>query len=345
MSNGRPSNSSQNYAHYWAWLLACATFPLIWVGGLVTTTDSGMAFRDWMTSDGTFFLFYDWLSSAGDKFIEHGHRLLGAAAGFLSIALVVVTWKTEARKWVKYFSLAILAAVILQGALGGARVLLDERTLALVHGCTGPLFFALCVAMVVVTSRGWREPKPVATGQNDQKACGRELHGQKVFRLAVICACLAYAQLIVGAVVRHSPHLTAAWTGTLFQVAVYFHLFLALMIIGHVLLLSWRCLRTGLQSAGAVCLLALVGLQLLLGGGTWLVKYGMPRWATAWLGELAFVNREADALQAAIITSHVAVGSLILVVSIAIAMRLGRQLRVTLPWLAIAKPQAVEVAQ
>ena len=70
-----------------AWLLVCATFPLIWVGGLVTTTDSGMAFRDWLTSDGTFFLFYDWLSSAGEKFIEHGHRLLGAATGFLAIDL------------------------------------------------------------------------------------------------------------------------------------------------------------------------------------------------------------------------------------------------------------------
>ena len=88
---------TENFVHVWAWLLVCATFPLIWVGGLVTTTDSGMAFRDWITSDGTFFLFYDWLSSAGDKFIEHGHRLLGAAAGVLAIGLVaIVTWERVA---------------------------------------------------------------------------------------------------------------------------------------------------------------------------------------------------------------------------------------------------------
>jgi len=331
-------NSTKNYVHLWAWLLLCATFPLIWVGGLVTTTDSGMAFRDWMTSDGTFFLFYDWLGSTGDKFIEHGHRLLGAATGFLAIGLVVVTSLTESRSWVKKFSWVILAAVILQGLLGGARVVFDERTLALIHGCTGPLFFALCVAMVVVTSGWWRAaPSPLMAQTADVGA-------SKMFRLAIVCACLAYAQLVVGAVVRHSPHMTATWSAKLFQTAVYFHLCLALLITGHVLSLAWRCLCNGLQRTGGLWLLALVGVQLLLGAGTWFVKYGLPHWATLWLGEMAFVNREADAVQAAIITSHVAVGSLILVISIAIALRLGRQLRIGLPSLAVGPLVMAEVS-
>jgi len=333
MSQGHPQETAKNHVHLWAWLLVCATFPLIWVGGLVTTTGSGMAFRDWMTSDGTFFLFYDWLSSVGDKFIEHGHRLLGAAAGFLAIGLVIAAYLTESRGWVKKFSLVILAAVILQGVLGGARVLFDQRTLAMIHGCTGPLFFTLAVTMVVFTSRWWRGAKPLAT----------DLRVKKTFRLAVVCACLAYAQLVVGAVVRHSPHMIGEWTATLFRLAVYFHVLLALLIVGHVLLLVWRCLRSGSQSVGGFCLLALVGIQLLLGVSTWLVKYGLPFWATRWFGEIAFVNREADTLRAAIITSHVAVGSLILVLSVAIALRLGRQLRVRFPEWPAAKSQAVEV--
>jgi len=320
------SNTRSAWPHRMAWLLVCATFPLIWVGGLVTTTDSGMAFRDWLTSDGTFFLFYDWLSSTGDKFIEHGHRLLGAAAGFLAIGLVIVTLLTETRTWVKKLSFVILAAVILQGMLGGARVVFDARTLALIHGCTGPLFFALCVAMVVVTSRWWLTAKSLVAEES----------ARKFFRLALVCTCLAYAQLVVGAVVRHSPHWMAEWTATWFQTAVYFHLFLALVITGHVLSLAWRCVRNGLQRFGGLCLLALVGLQLLLGAGTWFVKYGVPHWASLWLGELPFVNREADVLQAAIITSHVAVGSLILVISVAMTLRLGRQFRIGLPSLVIA---------
>jgi cytochrome c oxidase assembly protein subunit 15 len=298
---------------------------LIWVGGLVTTTDAGMAFRDWMTSDGTFFLCYDWLSSTGDKFVEHGHRLLGAATGFLAIGLVVVTFWSESRGWVKKLSLVILAAVVLQGLLGGARVVFDQRTLALIHGCTGPLFFALCVAMVVVTSRWW-----LSAAALDGERLPQQMP-RKTFRLAIVCACLAYAQLVTGAVVRHSPHLTGEWTATLFQIAVYFHLVLALLIVGHVLLLAWRSLRVRLQRTGGICLVALVVIQVLLGMATWLVKYGLPLWASTWLGEMNFVNREADVLQAAIITSHVAVGSLILVVSVAIALRIGRQLRIGLP--------------
>ena len=46
--------------------------------------------------------------------------------------------------------------VIAQGVLGGMRGLLDERLLAMFHGCVGPLFFALTVSLVVVTSQGWR---------------------------------------------------------------------------------------------------------------------------------------------------------------------------------------------
>src|SRR5690606_15722249 len=142
----KTETTASTWVHRWAWLLACATFPLIWIGGLVTTTGAGMAFRDWITSDGHFMLIYPWLSASGDKFVEHGHRLLGALVGLLSIALVVVAWRSERRTWVKNYSLLLLVGVVLQGVLGGMRVVLDKRTLALVHGCTGPLFFALCVA-------------------------------------------------------------------------------------------------------------------------------------------------------------------------------------------------------
>ena len=306
------------WPHRWAWLLACATFPLIWVGGLVTTTDAGMAFRDWMTSDGTFFLFYDWLSSAGDKFVEHGHRLLGALVGFLSIGLVVVVGYTESRIWVRRLSYGILAGVILQGVLGGMRVVLDERLLAMIHGCTGPLFFLLCVAMVVVTSRWWQHSQPLR-----EKA-----KSKKFFRLAIFCTGLAYLQLVVGAAVRHSPHLIGDMAATLFRLAVYFHVFLALMIVGYVLLLAWRCLQNGLHKIAGLTLLTLVVVQIGLGISTWLVKYGMPYWATSLFGEWTFVNRAEDVMPSVLITSHVAVGSLILAVSLALSLRLARQLNI-----------------
>jgi cytochrome c oxidase assembly protein subunit 15 len=32
--------------------MVCATFPLIWIGGLVTTYDAGMAVPDWPSTYG-----------------------------------------------------------------------------------------------------------------------------------------------------------------------------------------------------------------------------------------------------------------------------------------------------
>lgn len=321
MPNRDQQVGSSPWPHICAWLLACATFPLIWVGGFVTTTDAGMAFRDWLTSDGHFMLAYPWLSAVGDKFVEHGHRLLGATAGFLSIALVVVVWRTELRSWVRKFSLVILAGVLLQGLLGGLRVVLDERTLALVHGCTGPLFFCLCVAMVVFTSRWWKE---VELKDSTDRARG-------MLRLALLCTGLALAQLVVGAVVRHSPHMLTADASALFQTAVYLHVLLALLIVGHVTLLAWRCCRGRVQVVAGLSLAILVVVQLALGAGSWIVKYGVPRWAASLLGDPLFVNREADFLQNAIVTSHVAVGSLILVMSLTVALRLARQFGIGAP--------------
>ena len=343
MNKKKQSQPSSRWVHVWAWLLACATFVLLVVGGIVTTTDSGMAFRDWLTSDGTFFLIYNWFAAEGEKFIEHGHRLLGSLAGFLAIGLVVVTLRSDPRGWVKKLSIALLAAVILQGVLGGARVAFDLRSLALVHGCTGPLFFAMTAAMVLFTSRWWWDAEPLA--ESPLVESKRDLLARKTFRLAVLCACLAYAQLVVGAVVRHSPDLLAESTATLFQVAVYFHLLLAIFLLGHITLLAARCLRSQLERTHGLLLLALVGVQILLGLSTWLVKYGMPLWTMQMFGELTFVNRKADLLSSSIITGHMAAGSLIFVLSSLIVLRLGRQLRVCLPCWASSEIRAAEVAR
>ncbi len=322
MSTASTPPAESRWPHRVAWVLACTTFPLIWVGAFVTTTGAGMAFRDWMTSDGTPFLWYDWLASAGDKFTEHGHRLLGAAAGFLSIALVAVTWRLEKRGWVRWFSVGILAAVIGQGVLGGMRVVLDERTLAMIHGCTGPLFFSLCVAMVVITSRRWakgpaRDPQPQLAGLN---------------RMAWATFGLSYCQLMVGAALRHSPMMLSESAASMFRVAVYFHVLLALVITGHALWLAARSLRCPGNRGLGLAVGGLVGVQLALGVGTWLVKYGFPEWASEVFGEQTFVNTVSSGLLAGIITTHVAVGSLILVTALTTALFTSRELGHELAW-------------
>ena len=68
--------------------------------------------------------------------MEHGHRLIGATVGMISIGLVAVVWRSDSRRWLHWFSVAVLAMVVFQGILGGMRVLFDERTLAMLHGCS-----------------------------------------------------------------------------------------------------------------------------------------------------------------------------------------------------------------
>ena len=70
--------------------------------------------------------------------------------------------------------------MIAQGVLGGMRVRLDERLLAQIHGCVGPAFFALTVALAVFTSRRWRQ----ATQRPDESCRRGSLAGANKFRRA-----------------------------------------------------------------------------------------------------------------------------------------------------------------
>ncbi|QDT00170.1 COX15/CtaA family protein [Adhaeretor mobilis] len=318
--------AASRWPHRWAWLLTAATFPLIWWGGFVTTTDAGMAFRDWLTSDGHFMLTYPWLSSTGDKFIEHGHRLLAVLVGILTIGMVVVAYRCESRTWVRRYSLLLLAGVILQGVLGGLRIVLDERLAAMLHGCSGPLFFALCTAMVVFTSRWWQVQEVTRISDKSHQTATNSLA-----RLAIICCGLAYLQLVVGAAVRHARYLTAPSAATIFQTAIYFHIVLAFLVLGHVLLLALKCFRQHSHRGYAVALSLLLVVQIALGMATWVVRFGVPVWATNIIGDVGLVNVSASTSMAVIITAHVATGSLIVAMSLAMALRTLRQSSFELP--------------
>ncbi|MEZ6107845.1 MAG: hypothetical protein R3B96_17455 [Pirellulaceae bacterium] len=184
------------WPHRMAMLLALVTFPLIWVGGLVTSQDAGMAVPDWPGTYGYNLFLYpieEWWLGPWDLFIEHGHRLLGSLAGLVAIALVFVTYRSETRRWVFGLSVVALLLVIAQGALGGVRVLAADRAVALVHGCVGPAFFGLSLALLAVTSRRWTQVTA------DETSLLRPTDWAWTLGLAV----LAYLQLVIGANMRH----------------------------------------------------------------------------------------------------------------------------------------------
>lgn len=313
-----PPHRESPWPHRLAVALCCATFPLIWLGGLVTTYDAGMAVPDWPSTYGYNLFLYPWttwLFGPWDLLIEHGHRLLAAGVGLLTIALVAAMWRWESRSWVRWMAVIALLLVIVQGLLGGARVVFNARQIAMIHGCVGPAFFAFSAALAVCTSAFWhREPPPA----------GSRL--QQTSRVSVATAILAYCQLIFGAQLRHLP--VTASPGT-FQVLVWFHLLLAAVLTLQILRLAklaWSQEKPLFRPASA--LVGLVVLQLCLGGGTWIVKYGWPHWFSDWRTAAEYTVQTNSVLQAAVVTGHVAIGSLILATSVCLAVRAARSVRV-----------------
>lgn len=303
---------------YWlAVLLTTIVFPLIWVGGLVTTYDAGMAVPDWPGTYGWNMFAYPvstWLFGPFDLLVEHSHRLLGALAGFVSIGLVFQAWRFDLRRWFKYWSVGVLLAVIIQGALGGARVVLDQRTIAMIHGCTGPLFFAIATATAVMSSRWWMERRFAETsGMNKWVLCG-----------ATGLLASAYLQLIVGAQLRH---LTGAVPIKLFKVFVHSHLTMAGAVF--VLAIITATATVVSQRIGprvrrpALLVVGLVGIQIVLGVGTWVVNYALP-WEEVNASLSTYTILAKGFWESLIVTAHVATGSLIISLSVVVALRAWR---------------------
>ncbi len=306
----------RRWLHRLALVAVILVWPLIWIGGLVTTYDAGMAVPDWPNTYGYNLFLYPyetWLLGPFDLFIEHGHRLLAAVVGLVAIGIVVAAIRTEPRVWVKWLAVSVLVAVIGQGVLGGLRVVLSDRTLAMLHGCTGPAFFALCVAIASVTGRWWWRASP-----SDIAVMGRGL-----LWACVGLVLLSYLQLVLGAQLRHAQP-TMSPVG--FTHIVKTHL----VVAGLLWLLSglvWARLRKCgdlTLARPALVLIGLLALQILLGIGTWVVNYGWPTLLEWVPGSSSYIVQSKGFAESIIVTAHVATGSLILAVSTLVVLRVAR---------------------
>ena len=244
--------------HWTAWLTAAVALLPIGVGALVTTLDAGMAFADWPTSDGQNMLLYPWLQSARDEFVEHGHRLAGMVVGFCSIALVVVAWTQSRLRIHRVGSLLILLAVIVQGVLGGTRVLWDERVLAMVHAVFAACFLCGVAVFVQVTSRQWSQVAETQPTPN------RPDWTQLKF-LTSIAPLVVLGQFVVGSLVRHQGRALHAHLGLAFVVTI-----LLAVTAYH----AWRTRDRWLRTAAAFVVASLL-VQISLGGGGWATRYGL----------------------------------------------------------------------
>jgi cytochrome c oxidase assembly protein subunit 15 len=227
---------------------AAATFVLILAGGLVTNTGNALAVPDWPTTFGHNMFTFPWSAMVGGIFLEHTHRLLGALVGLLTLALAALLWPSGGM--LRALGMSAVAAVIVQGVLGGLRVVLVEYRIAVVHGALAQAFFALVVVIAMLTS-----------GAAGERTRGSAL--EPVLRtLTLAVAALVYVQIVLGAFLTH-----LGW--------LELHLGGAVLVATIVPMVTAHLRRTGdpVVRPLAIVLASLLVLQLALGAGAWLVRF------------------------------------------------------------------------
>src|ERR1043166_9215675 len=103
--------------------VSASTAVLIFAGGMVTSTGSGLSVPDWPNTYGWFMFAFPLDKMVGGIFYEHTHRLIASTVGFLILVLAVWLAVAEPRRWVRTLGFVALGAVITQGILGGITVL------------------------------------------------------------------------------------------------------------------------------------------------------------------------------------------------------------------------------
>ncbi|MGJ8637691.1 MAG: COX15/CtaA family protein [Phycisphaerales bacterium] len=216
----------------YAWVVAASYLPLIAVGGLVTSTESGLAVPDSVTTYGSIgILFPLSLMDEIRIYLEHSHRIFGTFAGLATIVLVVRMFGAPARMLPRVMSVVLLIGVSVQGVMGAMRVSEQSQGLASLHGVLAQLVFALAVATGVVCSRRWENIRP----SDEAIASSR---GARLFLLlGTIGLCI---QLVFGSMTRHmdSGH------------ALMSHIGFSFIVVLLAIVAGAMCIRVGKKDRG-----------------------------------------------------------------------------------------------
>jgi cytochrome c oxidase assembly protein subunit 15 len=293
----KPASTSYNPAHHgFAVATAAATFLLLLAGALVTSNDAGLSVPDWPTSFGSL---YRLPPMVGGIRFEHSHRMVAETVGLLMIVLALWTWRADRRPWMRHLGFWALAAVIVQGVLGGITVLFYlPPWVSTAHATLAQTFFVTVVAMAIFTSRDWLQTPPLEL---------RDTERPRTRTLVGLALASVYLQLILGAAFRHSA------------LKLLPHLVMAAVVTATVL---WAVTRV-LRHHGSVpqlrhpaqILLGLIVLQLALGFGAYLTRVEWGKDAP-------------QPLLAMVVTTvaHVAVGALVLATTAWLAIQVQRHL-------------------
>jgi heme a synthase len=272
--------------HRFAKFLVACTVLLILAGSLVTSHDAGLSVPDWPTSYGWNMFTFPPSMWVANILYEHGHRLIASTVGFLTVIMAVWLWVADPRRWMRWFGVATLGSVVAQGLLGGLTVLFFlPAAISTAHAGLAEIFFCMTVAIAIFTSPGWIAGYDMNAGTDAPAGFRRQGgHAAPLRYLATTATILIYAQILVGATMRHTGaglaipdfplmfgHLLPDhWSGA---IAIHFtHRAGALLVTGAILALFTH-VRSRYRDRPellrpAALLVALVAVQITLGALT-----------------------------------------------------------------------------
>jgi len=296
------------WLHRFAVFTAYSTLFLLFAGGMVTSTGSGLAVPDWPLSYGMLFP-----PMVGGVFYEHGHRMVAAFVGFLTLIMAIWLWVKEPRKWVKWFGFGALVAVISQGVLGGITVLfLLPTPVSVGHAGLAEIFFCLMVSLALFTSREWHNPPLQIEHSKNKTYCN----------LAITTVVVLYIQILLGALMRHTgaglaiPDFPLAFGYLIppqFDSKIAIHFAHRMGAVVASVCIVWLYVKTVKQYKGnkkltrpAMVLMLLLLFQILLGG------------LTIWTQKAPTVA-----------TFHLTIGAMMLACSVIVMLRCYRHLKMS----------------
>jgi len=188
--------SGYRLLHLYAVLVAASTAVLIFAGGLVTSTGSGLSVPDWPNTYGWFMFAFPLDKMVGGIRYEHTHRLIASTVGFLILVLAFWLRAAERRAWVRRLGYIALGAVITQGILGGITVLwFLPDPISIAHASLAQLVFCLTASIALVTSSGWIRAYAARGPAPDDRV---------LQKIAAAVTGLVYLQILIGATMRHT---------------------------------------------------------------------------------------------------------------------------------------------
>jgi len=290
-----PEAGARRSLFVFAVVVVIAVLALIKVGAMVTSTNSGLAYISWPLADGEV-----WPANikAEGKY-EMGHRYFGALIGLLSVALALALWFKERRAWLRWLAIGLVGVVSIQGAIGAIGVFENLPVLnSSTHGVLAQVILCTFTLIAFALSPAWEVRHRVAPAAVSTSR-----------KLTTFALALVFAQVVVGALVRHGNGQALLWT----------HVLMALFVALAILIAAAHAAGRFEQDTGFQKLLryvlVLILVQIGLGFATLAVRGGGK-----WTATPEQIGR------ALTISGHVACGALTMLLATLLCVKAWRNL-------------------